>query len=198
MKKFIIQDSNPFLGPSFTPLNRILRQCWNIVYVLVFRFSPRPLHAWRAAILRLFGARLGHGCHVYPSAKIWAPWNLTLGHHVGIADGATLYNMDTIQIGDFAVISQGAHLCGGTHDYNSENFQLIARPIIIGAYAWICAEAFIHPGVVIPEGAVVGARAVATRSLPHEWAVYAGHPCQEVRKRTRNVTLNSSSAQVSP
>ena len=113
--------------------------------------------------MTLFGARLGKDCHVYPGVRVWAPWNLRLGNHVGIADGVTLYSMDVITIGDHAVISQGAHLCCGTHQYESPNMQLTAKPITIGRRAWICAEVFIHPGVSVPEGAVVGARSVVTR-----------------------------------
>jgi putative colanic acid biosynthesis acetyltransferase WcaF len=103
--------------------------------------------------------------------------------HIGIADEVNLYCMDLICIGDYAVISQGAHLCGGTHDYNSANFQLVVKPISIGANAWVCAQAFIHPGVVVPEGAVVGARTVVPKSLTQAWAVYAGNPCQQVAMR---------------
>ena len=183
----IIQGNDPYREPSFTLGHRLRRQAWNIVYALLFRPSPRPCHAWRAWLLRLFGARLGQGCHVYPSVKIWAPWNLLLGNSVGVGDGVNLYCMDRIEIGDYAVISQGAHLCGGTHDYNSANFQLVVKPIVIGAYAWICAEAFIHLGVIVPSGAVVGARAVVTKSLLVPWAVYGGHPCHQVGVRSQHV-----------
>lgn len=179
----ILQGNDPYRGPSFSLGNRVLRAVWGVVYVLFFRFSPRPLHAWRNFLLTLFGAKLGQHVHVYPSVQIWAPWNLRIGNFVGIGNGAILYSMDEITIGDHAVISQGAHLCCGSHDYNSENFQLFAKPIVIGAGAWICAEAFIHPGVVVPEGAVVGARSVVPKSLSEPWAVYAGNPCRQVGKR---------------
>ena len=166
----------------------MLRALWGVTYVLLFRISPRPFHAWRTLLLRLFGARIGNGCHIYPSVKIWAPWNLIMGKHSGVGDGANLYCMDKIVIGDFVAISQGAVLCGGTHDYNSPNMQLVAKPILIGTHAWICAEAFIHPGVEVPEGAVVGARSVVTKSLPLVWAVYTGNPCKRVAMRTKNAT----------
>lgn len=181
----IIQGNDPYCEPSFSLGHRIRRQVWNIVYALLFRISPRPFHAWRAFLLRVFGAQLGKGCHIYPGVKVWAPWNLRLGNRVGVADGATLYCMDKIIIGDYAVISQGAYLCGGTHDYNSENFQLVIKPIVIGTRAWVCAEAFIHPGITVPDGAVVGARAVVTKSLSMAWAVYAGNPCRQVSIRKR-------------
>ena len=110
-----------------------------------------------------------------------------MGNYSGAGDGVNLYCMGQIEIGDFVAISQGAVLCGGTHDYNSPNLQLVVKPIVISSYAWICAEAFLHPGVVVPEGAVVGARAVVTKSLPLAWAVYTGNPCKQVALRTKNV-----------
>lgn len=181
----ILQDNDPYRGASFSLGNRLMRAVWGLVYLLLFRFSPRPLHAWRSFLLRLFSAKIGVGCHVYPAVKIWAPWNLRLGNHVGVADGVNLYCMDLITVGDHAVISQGAYLCCGTHDYNSENFQLIAKPISVANHVWICAEAFIHPGVSLPEGAVIGARSVVTKSLVHPWAVYAGNPCKQVAIRSQ-------------
>lgn len=176
----IVQGNDSFTEPSFSLMHRVRRQIWNLAWLLLFRTSPRPFHRWRALLLRIFGAKLGKGCHIYPAVKIWAPWNLKLGKYVGIADGVTLYCMDIIKVGDYVVISQGAHLCGGTHDYNTANFQLIAKPISIGLHAWICAEAFIHPGVVVPDGAVVGARSVVSGSLPNAWAVYVGNPCRQI------------------
>jgi putative colanic acid biosynthesis acetyltransferase WcaF len=110
---------------------------------------------------------------------------LTIGNKVGIANGVTLYNMAPIEIGDYCVVSQGAHLCCGTHDYNSANFQLIARPIVLKPYVWVCTEAFLSPGVIISEGAVIGARSVVTKSLENPWSVYAGMPCREIGKRAR-------------
>ena len=181
----ILKGNNSYRGPSFTLLNRFLRVIWNVVYILLFRSSLSSLHAWRIFLLRVFGAQIGRGCHVYPSVKIWAPWNLRLGNYVGVADGVTLYCMDKIVMGDYVVISQGAHLCGGTHDYNSENFQLVAKPIVIYAYVWVCAEAFLHPGVIVSEGVVVGARAVVAKSLMDPWAVYAGNPCRQINIRKR-------------
>jgi putative colanic acid biosynthesis acetyltransferase WcaF len=137
-------------------------------------------------MLTMFGAKLGKHVHIYPGARIWAPWNLEVGSNVGIADGAIIYNMAKIQIGNYAVISQGAHLCTGSHDYNAPNFQLTALPITVGNYVWICADAFLAPGVEVPEGAVIGARAVVPKTLKEPWTVYAGTPARRIRKRARS------------
>jgi putative colanic acid biosynthesis acetyltransferase WcaF len=121
-------ESDSFTGPSFSLGNRGARVLWNFAWLLLIRFSPRPCHAWRAFILRLFGARLGRNVHIYPCAIIWAPWNLEVGDEAGVADGAILYNQAPIRLGRRVVISQGAHLCTGTHDYEKPGFPLVARP----------------------------------------------------------------------
>jgi putative colanic acid biosynthesis acetyltransferase WcaF len=133
-------------------------------------------------ILRLFGARIGKGVHVYPATSIWAPWNLSLEENVGVADRVILYSQAQIVVGKNTVISQGSHICTGTHDYKSRNFELIAKEIIIGKDVWLAAESFVGPGVVIGDNAVVGARAVVTKSIEGGW-VYAGNPCRKIRPR---------------
>jgi len=180
----LIQGNSLYSQPSFSLGNRVRRASWGLVWALLFLPTPRPLHRWRAGLLRLFGAHLGQGCRVYPQVRIWAPWNLELGDHVVIGNGAQLYSMGRVSIGDFAIVSQGAHLCAGTHDYNSPNFQLVTKPISIGKQAWICAEAFIHPGVQVAEGVVVGARAVVHKDLAVPWTVHGGNPCRQVGVRT--------------
>ncbi len=181
----VLRGKDPGTEPSFTFRNRVGRALWGLVYVILFRPSPRPLHRWRAALLSLFGARLGRHVHVCPSARIWAPWNLETGSYVGIGDRAIIYNMATIRLGDRCTVSQSAHLCCGSHDVDSADFQLIAGPIDVEPHVWICAEAFVGMGVRIAEGSVVGARAVVMRDLNSPWTVYAGVPARPIRARRR-------------
>lgn len=177
-----IQSGDAYTGPCFTLANRMRRALWGVVCALLFLPSPRPMHRWRAVLLRAFGAQIGRGAHVYPRVRVWAPWNLVVGEESGIADDVTLYTMAPIIIGRRVVISQGAHLCAGTHDYEDPRFPLTAHPIHVGDRAWIAAEAFVHPGVTIGEGAVIGARSVVTKDMP-EWTVCAGHPCKPLKAR---------------
>ena len=182
-------SSDAHTGACFSLRNRLGRILWGIVYIILFRPSPRPLHAWRAWLLRRFGARVGRGAHVYPGVQIWAPWNLEIREEAGVGSGAILYSQGRITIGRRAVISQGAHLCAGTHDYNQPGFPLVTQPIVIGNHAWVAAEAFVHPGVTIGEGAVVGARSVVIKDMP-PWMVCAGHPCKPLKERDRQNVLS--------
>ena len=176
--------SDPFLRPSFPLADRARRQLWNIVALLLFRPSPRPAHAWRAFLLRLFGAHLGANCHIYPSVEIWAPWNLRCGETVAIADGAVIYNPGPVSIGSHAIISQQAYLCGASHDYTDPAFPLVSAPIQIGPRAWICARAAVQMNVRVGEGAVLGLASVATRDL-EPWTVYAGIPARAIKSRSQ-------------
>ena len=180
----ILQGVDARTGPSFSMGNRIARALWGMVWLTLFRPSPAPFHAWRVALLRLFGATIGQHVHLHASVRIWAPWQFRVGNHVGVGERVHFYNMAQVVVGDNAVISQGAHLCGGSHDYNAANFQLVASPIEIGERAWICSEAFIGPGVSVPHGCVVGARAVLTKT-PSEgaWSVHAGNPARFIKMR---------------
>lgn len=189
-----------YTGPSFPLRNRAARLLWQLVYLLLFRPSPRPLHKWRSFLLRCLGARIAAGCHIYPQVQIWAPWNLICDAEAGVANGAILYNQALITLGERCVISQGSHLCTGTHDYESPFFPLYARPITVGAHAWVAAECFVHPGVTIGEGAVAGARSVVVHDLP-PWTVCTGHPCKPLKERRWRpsiapVVIKQSSTQI--
>jgi putative colanic acid biosynthesis acetyltransferase WcaF len=175
-------NTDTFTGASFSLKNRLARVLWNAVNFFFFRFTPKPFHMWRVFILRLFGAKIGKGVHVYPRVNIWAPWNLELKDESGIANGVTLYSQGKITIGKRTVISQGAHLVSGSHDYTKKGFPLFTKPIYIGDHVWIAAEAFIHPGIVIGDGAVIGARSVVTSDMP-SWMVCSGHPCKVIKDR---------------
>jgi putative colanic acid biosynthesis acetyltransferase WcaF len=140
------------------------------------------MHAWRAMVLRAFGATLGPNCHVYPGVSIWAPWNLHCEDAVGIASGAVIYNPAPVRLGSHCVVSQDAYLCGASHDTEDPAFPMVSRPISLGNYAWICARATVCPGVVVGEGAVLGLGAVATRDL-QPWTVYGGVPARPLRQR---------------
>jgi putative colanic acid biosynthesis acetyltransferase WcaF len=169
-------------GPAFSVWNRAARLAWSICYVLFYRPSPRPLHPWRAMLLRLFGAKLGPACHFYPKSKIWAPWNLICEDKVCVGDDAELYNPSTLHMGSHAIVSQGAYICGATHEYNDPAFRLVSFPMRLGAYSWICARAAVNPGVNVGNGAILGLGSVATSDL-ESFGIYVGIPARKVKER---------------
>lgn len=138
--------------------------------------------AWRRGLLRLFGASIGKRVHIYPSVRITIPWNLSVGDDTAVGDRAILYALGPITLGRQVTVSQNAHLCAGSHDYRRADMMLIKPPIVVEDGVWICADAFIGPGVKVGAMAIAGARAVVVKSV-ETGMVVAGNPAVPVRAR---------------
>jgi putative colanic acid biosynthesis acetyltransferase WcaF len=130
----------------------------------------------------MFGAKVASNSRISPSAKFWAPWNLTIGKNSAIGDYVDCYCVERVTIGDNAIVSQYSYLCAATHDFTDSKFPLVPQPITIGDSAWIAADVFVGPGVTIGDGAVIGARSSVFKNIP-EWVVATGSPAKAVRVR---------------
>lgn len=110
------------------------------------------------------------------------PWNVTIGDYSAVGDRTLLYSLGLITIGNRVTISHQSHLCAGTHDYRQAHFPLLKLPIRICDGAWICAEAFVGPGVEIGEEAILAARGVAVKNVA-PGMIAAGNPARAVKPR---------------
>lgn len=163
--------------------SKIARAVWNVVWLFLFRPTPRILlNGWRILLLRLFGAKIGRHCVVMASCKVWQPWKLVVGNYTALAENVECYTVEQITVGNNTTISQGAFLCTASHDISSTIMELTYKPIVIGDQAWVAARAFVGPGVTIGEGAVAGACSVVTKDV-EPWTVVAGNPAQPIKKR---------------
>jgi putative colanic acid biosynthesis acetyltransferase WcaF len=175
--------SNPLMGGASFPLShRLTRLAWGIVWTAFGSWTPAPLFAWRRMLLQLFGARLAATARIYPKVNVWFPANLEMAEWACLGRGVTCYSMAPIRLGRHALVSQGAHLCAGTHDVDDPDFQLRVAPITLEANAWVAAEAFVGPGVTLHRGSVLGARGVLFKDLP-ELVVAVGNPAKALRRR---------------
>lgn len=164
--------------------SRLVEGAWYLCKCAFF-LSPLPWPGGlKRALLRLFGARLGAGVVIKPRVNIHFPWKLTLGDWCWLGEECWLLNFEPFEIGAHACISQRAFLCGGNHDFRSEDFAYRNAPIRVGRGAWIGAGAFVGPGVTIGDYAVATAGSVVVRDLPAN-QVCSGNPCQPVRARFR-------------
>jgi putative colanic acid biosynthesis acetyltransferase WcaF len=150
---------------------------WWLVQAVVFPLTPHFLHSVRAAVLRLFGAKIGHSVIIRPTARFTYPWKVTIGDHSWIGDDVVLYSLDQITIGAHCVISQKTYLCTGSHDIHDPTFGLKTAPITIGNGVWIAADCFVAPGVEIGANAVIGTRSTVLKSMPNQQVCW-GNPCQ--------------------
>lgn len=178
-----LMQKEGFVGPTFNLKNRLYRSAWKLTWLLVAQWTPPFFHRWRILVLRLFGAKVSWHASVYSSVEVWAPWNLTIEAYGTLGRNVNCYNIAPITVGERTVVSQGAHLCTGTHAYWDPAFLLTAKSINIGRRAWICADAFVGPGVTVGDGAILAARGVAFSNLK-PWMIYTGNPANVLRTRS--------------
>jgi putative colanic acid biosynthesis acetyltransferase WcaF len=179
---------DPYLGQHCTtPYPRselLLRLTWGVVQATLFRWSPRPLHGFRARLLQLFGADIPQPGRVviFPSVSVTFPWKLGLAPRSMVGPRVQLYNLARIDLQRGATLSQNCHLCSGTHDFTRWSMPLLRRPITIGENAWLGADVFVGPGVTIGALCVIGARSVVVKDQPPS-KICAGNPCRPLKDR---------------
>lgn len=164
--------------PPPSTAHKLKRLVWLAVWLALYRPSPTPLHGWRRFLLRAFGAKIAGDAHPYPSAQIWAPWNLTMGKQSCLGPHSECYNACYVKLGKRAIVSQHAYLCTPSHEID-DAFTLIGAPIVLEDFAWVAAKAMVGPGVTVGRGAVVGAGAVAMKDVA-AGKVVIGNPASEV------------------
>ena len=157
------------------------RILWCMINATLFRITPT--NKLRIAWLKLFGAKLRWNHIIYPSAKIFAPWNLSITTGSVIGPRVEIYNKASVSLGTGVVISQDAFLCTASHDVSSPTMALIVKPIVIEDNVWVAARSIVLPGVTLRKAAVVGAGAVVAKDV-EEWSVVGGNPAMFIKKRS--------------
>lgn len=166
----------------YSTREKLARVVWMFVGAPLFRCTFHNWYRVRASLLRLFGAQVGPDVRIRASVRIEQPWNLSIGGNSSVGDRAILYCLGKVTIGSNVSISQGAHVCAGTHDYRLASMPLVRATVTLEDDAWIAADAFVGPWVVVGRGAILGARGVAMKDLEAGW-VYAGNPAVKVKPR---------------
>lgn len=184
------------LRSSSTRREKVRRVFWSVARTTLFHMSPHNAYRFRATLLRAFGASIGSHCTIRRTAAVYYPWNLTMGRLSALGDQVVVYNLARVTIGDRATVSQEAYLCAGTHDYRSPAMPLVTRPIGIGDDAWICARAFVGPGVTVGEGAILGAAAATSHDL-QPWTIYVGNPAAVLKARP-GLTVSPDFPEIAP
>ena len=165
---------------------------------------------WRAAMLRLRGARVGAKTNVAARLVTQNARGIELGTRVEVEHDVFLKLVTSdarLAVGDFVFIGRGTEIdvaqsiTIGAHTLIAPNVfitdhthnagraaRLAAQgnriaPVSIGSDAWIGAGAIVLPGVAIGDGAVVGAGAVITHDVA-SYAIVAGVPARVIGERT--------------
>ena len=162
--------------------NRISRLLWYFTNVLFFMNPLNPLSGLKVWLLRLFGARVGRGVVIKPSVNIKYPWRLRIGSHVWIGENAWIDNLGEVSIADHCVLSQGAMLLSGSHDFSRTTFNVQVDSIVLEEGVWIGAKSIVYMGVTCKSHSILGANSIALKDL-EVYSIYYGNPAVKVSDR---------------
>lgn len=110
------------------------------------------------------------------------PWKLSIGDHCWIGQAAWLDNIDQLTLEDHVVISQGAMIIIGSHDYKKVDYPTMSRPVVLERGSWVGAGAMVLMGVRMKTHSVLAACSVATTDL-EPYMIYRGNPAKPARER---------------
>ncbi len=145
-----------------------------------------PFHAFRLAMYRMAGVRIGQRSSFHWRARFFSPWNLRIGRNTIIGNDSMLDARNGITIGDNVSLSMGVWIWTMEHDPQDPWYGVKGGPVVIEDYAWISCRAVILPGVTIGKGAVVAAGAVVTRDVP-PYTIVGGTPAKVIGERNRDL-----------
>jgi putative colanic acid biosynthesis acetyltransferase WcaF len=192
--RFIAMRLDLFENPDFARgRSTVVELLWLIVQALVVE-SWIPASTLKIRALRLFGAKVGRGVVIKPHVRVKFPWKLEIGDYSWIGEDVWIDNLDMVRIGANCCLSQGAYLCTGSHNWSSERFDLITRPITIDDQAWLCSRSSVGPGVHVGQGAVLTIGSTATSDL-EPWWIYTGCPAIPQRQRFEKKTEGQAAEQ---
>jgi len=158
---------------------------WWLVQAIAFPLSPHSFNGFRQWLLRLFGAKIGKGVIIRPTARFTYPWKVEIGDYSWIGDDVVFYSLEKIRIGCHCVISQECYLCTGSHDIQDPAFSLMTSEITIGNGVWIATDCFVAPGVQIGANAVIGARSSVFSNIPAQQVCWGTPARPRYQRQTR-------------
>lgn len=161
-----------------------LRARWVHLGVVLFNnlFTFVPIHRFRLAALRLWGAEIGRETSIFRGTTVLGIEGLRIGAECGIGFRCLLDARGGLTIGDRVVVASDTHFIGGYHRIDVADFRHVLEPITVGDYVWIASRATIMSGVTIGRGAVVAACAAVVKDV-EPMQVVGGVPAKEIGRR---------------
>ncbi|MEN9304681.1 MAG: hypothetical protein RL264_3110 [Bacteroidota bacterium] len=122
--------------------------------------------------------------------------HITIGNHVFIARSCHLSGYYGIELHDFTTLAANITIYSASDDYLGRHLTnqvlplkytaRIGGPVILEKHVIIGCGSTIIGGVIINEGASVGAMSLVNKDL-ESWGVYVGIPCKRIREREKNL-----------
>ena len=99
-----------------------------------------------------------------------------------IGEGTTILNLEPVLLENDVALAHEVYIAAASHDVTDPNFRYANAPVTIRSGAWLATRAFIGPGVIVGNGAVVAACSVVVRDVD-PFRIVAGSPARVVGER---------------
>lgn len=133
----------------------------------------------------------GKNVHFSPLNSVFSYAKISIGNDVYIGPNACFSTVCAITIGNKVTFGPGVTIMTGNHNFRDVGVYIFDNhvkrkdddlPVLIEDDVWIGCHAIILKGVTIGRGAIVGAGAVVTKSVP-PYAIVGGNPARVIRYR---------------
>ncbi|MEM7625325.1 MAG: putative colanic acid biosynthesis acetyltransferase [Planctomycetota bacterium] len=172
----VMDQADRFASP-WSKGEKIKLVLWYAAWVILCRWTPKPLNPWRLFVMRVFGCAVTGRPFVFSSAIVRAPWRLRLDDRACLGPKSEVYNLGPVTLHENATVSQHVYLCAGSHDFTQEHRPLTVAPIVLEPQVFVGAKALILMGVTVGRGAIVGAGAVVAKDVA-PGSIVVGNPAR--------------------
>ncbi|MDP3979381.1 MAG: acyltransferase [Pseudomonas sp.] len=169
-------------------LKEFLVVTYETVMSIVFMLPRYRLFCnFKAAFLKLCGAKVGSRVDIYPGVWITPGRNLIIGDHVDLSKDVLITTSGGVSIGDRTLVGYRSQILSTNHEITAAGLEIpvsgnVHKPIAIGKDVWIAANCVITAGVNIGDGAVIAAGSIVTKDIPSN-AIAAGNPAKVIKYR---------------
>lgn len=141
----------------------------------------------RALIFSIFMEKVGKRTYFSRNVVILSPRNVKIGSDVTINVGCRLDGNGGLDIGDFSMLGTNVTVLTAGHKFDNVNLPMKSqgnwtKKTKIGCDVWLGNNAVIMPGVVLGDGAIVGANSVVTKDVK-PFNIVAGSPAKVIKIR---------------
>lgn len=165
-----------------------LLRIWRAIGAAPRRLLLEPL-------VRCSFSRCGKRFHMGENCDFRGIQNISVGNDVSFGPNTRIWTTGArVFIGNDVMFGPGVSIISGDHRIDIEGKPMRAvlpseklpendQDIIIGNDVWIGANAVVLKGVCIPEGSVVAAGAVLTKSPSEQYCIWGGTPARLIGRR---------------
>lgn len=141
----------------------------------------------RYILIKSISQKCGDNVLIHPGVYIFSPEKLSLGNNISIHPMCYIDATGEISIGNDVSIAHGTTILSTTHSYSEKNMPIRDQtlrfaPTTIMNNVWIGCKSTILLGIIVNEGAIIGANSIVTKNVENN-AIVVGNPGRLIKYR---------------